>query len=63
MACPEQRTKPEAEAKMPMHLASPVTALLTLHGAIDLLPVMTEVKKTAFSVPAAFLSYFKETPS
>lgn len=48
---------------MPMHLASPVTAPLTLHGAIDLLPVVTDVGKTAFSEPAAFLSYFKETPS
>lgn len=63
MACPEQRTQPEAEAKMPMHSASPVTALLTLLRAISLLPVMTDVGKTAFSMPAAFLSYFKETPS
>lgn len=63
MACPEQRTQAEAEAKKPMHLASPVAALLTLLRATYLFQVMSDKGKLFSSATVAFLSCFKETPS
>lgn len=43
MASPEQQ--PEAEAKIPLLLFSPLTALLTLHMAIKLFQETTEAGK------------------
>lgn len=55
--------EPEAEAKVPMHLASPVTVLLMLLRAIYLLQALSDKGKLFSSTAVAFLSYFKETPA
>lgn len=55
--------EPEAEAKVPMHLASPVTALLMLLRAMYLLQAMTDKGKLFASTAVAFLSYYEETPA
>lgn len=46
-----------------MHLASPVTALLMLLRAMDLLQAMSDKRKLFSTTAVAFLSYFKETPA
>lgn len=55
--------EPEAEAKVPMHLASPVTALLMLLRAMYLLQAMTDKGKLFASTAVTFLSYYEETPA